>query len=72
VDEDEQRRRRDHRASEESELTFYITDEDFADYRRRFVPPDDSELSGAELDPPPAGYSTWSSWASEWWPTSIK
>jgi predicted kinase len=66
IDEDEQRRRRDVRASEEPELTFYITDEDFADYRRRFVPPDVFELSGAELDPPPAGYSSWSSWASEW------
>jgi predicted kinase len=72
IDEDEQRRRRDGRASEEPELTFFITDEDFADYRRRFVPPDVSELSGAELDPPPAGYSSWSSWASEWWPTSIQ
>jgi predicted kinase len=72
IDEDEQRRRRDHRASEEPALTFYITDEDFADYRRRFVPPDNPELSGAELDPPPAGYSSWSSWTSEWWPTSIQ
>lgn len=72
IDEDEQRRRRDRRASEESESTFYITDEDLADYRRRFVPPDDSELSGTELDPPPAGYSTWNAWATEWWPTSIQ
>jgi predicted kinase len=72
IDDDEQRRRRDSRASEEPESTFYITNEDLADYRRRFVPPDSSELSGAELDPPPVGYSTWSSWASEWWPTSIQ
>lgn len=72
IDETEQRRRRDDRASEESETTFYITDEDLAEYRRRFVPPDDAELSGADLDPPPDGYSNWSTWASEWWPTSIK
>jgi predicted kinase len=72
IDEDEQRRRRDGRAAEEPESTFHITDEDLADYRQRFVPPDDSELSGAELDPPPADYSSWSSWASEWWPTSIQ
>jgi predicted kinase len=72
IDEDEQRRRRDGRASKEPELTFNISDEDLAEYRRRFVPPDESELSGAELDPPPAGYSSWSSWASEWWPTSIQ
>jgi predicted kinase len=71
IDEGEQRRRRDARASGESETTFFIPDADLDDYRRRFVPPDDVELSGDELDPPPTGYSTWSSWISEWWPTSI-
>jgi predicted kinase len=72
IDEDQQRRRRDRRASAEPETTFYISDEDLDEYRRRFVPPDDAELSAAELDPPPAGYTSWSSWASEWWPTSIQ
>jgi predicted kinase len=71
IDEDEQRRRRDSRASEESETTFQIIDDDLDDYRRRFEVPDDTELFGAELDPPPAGYATWIAWASEWWPTSI-
>ncbi len=72
IDEDQQRRGRDCRASEEPETTFYITDEDLDDYRRRFVPPDDAELATAVLDPPPAGYTSWSSWASEWWPTSMQ
>jgi predicted kinase len=72
IDEDEQRRRRDGRASGEPETTFHITDDDLDEYRRRFVPPDHAELSAAELDPPPAGYASWSSWASEWWPTSIQ
>ena len=72
VDEDEQRRRRDSRGSEDPELTFYITDEDLEEYRQRFEPPDEFELSGVELDRPPAGHSTWSSWASEWWPTSMQ
>ncbi len=72
IDEDQQRRGRDRRASEEPETTFYITDEDLDEYRRRFVPPDDAELSTAVLDPPPAGYTSWSSWASEWWPTSMQ
>jgi predicted kinase len=71
IDEVEQRRRRDRRASGGCETTFYISDEDLDEYRRRFAPPDDAELSGAELDPPPAGYTSWSSWASAWWPTSI-
>lgn len=72
IEEDEQRLRRDRRTSDEPESTFDITDEDLAEYRRRFEPPDISELSGAELDSPPAGYPSWSSWASEWWPTSIQ
>jgi predicted kinase len=72
IDEDEQRRRRDARASEGSETTFYISDEDLDEYRGRFVPPNGAELSAAEIGPPPAGYISWSSWASEWWPTSIQ
>jgi len=72
TDKHQQRRWRDDRASMEPETTFHITDEDLDEYRRRFVPPDDDELSGAELDPPPAGYTSWSSWASEFWPTSIQ
>jgi hypothetical protein len=72
IDDDEQRRRRDRRALERPESTFHITDEELADYRRRFVTPDESELSGTDLDPPPVGYSSWSSWASEWWPTSFE
>ena len=72
VDEDEQRRRRDHRAAKESATTFHITDDDLAAYRRQFVPPDAAELSGRVLDSPPEGYTSWQSWASNWWPTSIQ
>jgi len=72
VDTDEQRRRRDDRASDEPALTFFISDDDLAEYRRRFEPPAHSELSGVALDPPPAGYSSWTTWAAEWWPTSMK
>jgi predicted kinase len=72
IDEDEQRRRRDGRASGDGETTFYISDEDLAEYRLHFEPPDEAELDQAELDPPPAGHHSWSSWASERWPTSIE
>jgi predicted kinase len=72
IDEDEQRRRRDGRASSDGETTFYISDEDLAEYRLLFQPPDDAQLGGAELDPPPADHTSWSSWASERWPTSIE
>ena len=56
---------------EDPDASFDITDEDLDEYRRRFSPPDDVELSTGELDPPPLGYTSWNSWASEWWPTSI-
>lgn len=72
VDADQQRRWRDRRAAEEPGSTFLISDEDLDDYRRRFVPPDDAELSATEPDPPPAGYASWSAWASQWWPTSVQ
>ena len=72
IEEDEQRRRRDGRASSDGETTFYISDDDLAAYRLLFQAPDDAELGGAELDPPPADHDSWSSWASERWPTSIE
>jgi predicted kinase len=72
IDEDEQRRRRDERVSSDGETTFYISDEDLAAYRLLFQAPDDAELGGAELDPPPGDHASWSSWASERWPTSIE
>lgn len=71
TDEANQRRWRDLRSFEEPETTFHISDEDLDEYRKRFEPPDDAEFSGAEPDPPPAGHTSWSSWAAEWWPTSI-
>jgi len=72
IDEDEQRPRRDGRASGDGETTFSISDEDLDEYRLLFQAPDDAELSGAELDPPPAEHTSWSSWASERWPTSVE
>jgi predicted kinase len=72
IDEDEQRRRRDGRTATDGETTFAIDDEDLAAYRLLFQVPDDAELGGDELDPPPAGHTSWSSWASERWPTSTQ
>lgn len=72
IDEREQRRRRDGRASSDGETTFRISDEDLAEYRLLFQAPDDAELGGAEIDPPPADHTSWSSWASARWPTSIE
>jgi predicted kinase len=72
IDEDEQRLRRDGRASSDGETTFNISDDDLAAYRLLFQAPGDAELGGAEFDPPPGDHASWSSWASERWPTSIE
>lgn len=72
IDEDEQRHRRDGRTASDGETTFYIDDEDLAEYRLLFQVPDEAELAGAVLDPPPADHISWSSWASERWPTSMQ
>jgi predicted kinase len=71
ADDGQQRRRRDRRAAEEPATTFHVSDADLDEYRRRFAAPDEAELSGGALDAPPAGHASWSSWASQWWPTSI-
>jgi predicted kinase len=68
----EQRRRRDERSTGDGTTTFSISDEDLDEYRRRFVVPDEDELSTDQLDPPPPGFATWRSWASAWWPTSMQ
>jgi predicted kinase len=72
IDEDQQRRRRDGRTSSDGETTFYIDDEKLAEYRLLFQVPDEAEFGTAELDLPPADHTSWSSWASERWPTSTQ
>jgi predicted kinase len=71
IDEEEQRRRRDDRALRDAQTTFLISDDDLSSYREIFQEPDQTELEAREVGPPPAGYATWTSWVSEWWPTSI-
>lgn len=50
------------------EHTFEITPRDLATFEEQFEVPDASELDGSRLDPPPAGWPTWSSWAAGRWP----
>ena len=71
VDEAEQRRRVATRLGVQAESTFAISEDDLSDFRQLFQAPDRGELEGSEIEPPPAGYSTWSVWAAERWPTSI-
>jgi predicted kinase len=72
VDEKDQRSRRDGRAASEPQTTFLISDDELRDYRQMFEEPDEAELEAREIDPPPPGYASWSSWASDRWPTSMQ
>ncbi len=70
VEEAQQRRRVEARFAADPQSTFEIHPGDLALYRERFQAPDHDELTSQAVDPPPAGYPTWTSWASERWPTS--
>ena len=72
VDDAEQRRRVEGRFTDEPSSTCVLEQDDLDQFRRRFQEPDDDELTSATIEPPPAGYATWRSWAAERWPTSIE
>jgi predicted kinase len=71
IDPVDQRRRRDERFAVEPDSTFTISDDDLTTYRESFEVPDELELTGPPLDPPPTGYETWTDWAASRWPTSF-
>jgi predicted kinase len=71
IDEGEQRERVRRRFATAPESTFPMTEADLAEYRTIFQAPDEDELNGSSLDPPPSGFDSWSVWAAEWWPTSL-
>lgn len=45
---------------------------DVLEGRLVYLAVDDAELTSPARQPPPVGYATWRSWASERWPTSIE
>ena len=71
VDEEEQWRRVQARARTDAATTFAMTREDLEGWLHAFQPPDAAELEAADLDPVPAGFDSWQSWAADWWPTSL-
>ena len=68
INDEEQRRRHDERVSRRPDSTFPMSDDDLQGYRRLFEAPDEAELSSFEIDPPPTGHDSWSSWIAERWP----
>ena len=71
IDEAEQRVRVDRRRAAAPESTFLMTQADLDEWRTIFQPPDDGELRGSTLDPPPPGVDSWGAWITDWWPTSL-
>lgn len=70
VDELEQQRRVVARFAAEPASTFVMDGDDLILFGRQFQVPDEIELTSSRIDPPPAGFPSWTEWVSERWPTS--
>ncbi len=69
VDELDQQQRVNDRYADSPEQTFPLSADDLAGYRTLFEIPRPDELTGSALDPPPAGWASWSTWANYRWPS---
>jgi predicted kinase len=48
---------------------FQMSDAELTQWQVQFQAPDEEELRGGHIPAVPPGYSTWSTWASERWPS---
>jgi predicted kinase len=69
IDPEEQRRRVLDRFATAPGQTVHMSDGELVAWRARFEAPDDEELQGARIPPPPPGSASWSAWASQRWPS---
>jgi predicted kinase len=69
VDRATQLERIQHRGMRTPDQTFVMTEADVDRWRGQFDVPDAAELVGGEVAEPPAGWSSWSDWAAERWPS---
>lgn len=69
VDEPAQAERISARYLSAPDTTFAISSADLAAWRAVFEPPTGDEMAGQYRPPAPAGYATWSDWASARWPS---
>jgi predicted kinase len=68
IDYEEQRRRVSDRSRDEPGQ-FHLSDAELAQWHGELEVPDEDELRGDPVPPPPPGYVTWSQWAAERWPS---
>lgn len=66
---DEQLDRIAQRARTTPQSTFPMSEDDVDGWRAQFQEPDDAELAGAPVPPPPAGWTDWWDWAADRWPS---
>ena len=59
------------RTASAPDTSFDIAQHELHDFSASFQAPDEAELSGAEIDPVPAGFDSWRSWARQRWPSSF-
>jgi predicted kinase len=68
VDHEEQRRRITRRYESEPGQ-FQMSDGELEQWRLQFQAPDQAEVRGHQIPPPPTAHPTWSHWASQRWPS---
>jgi predicted kinase len=66
---EEQRQRVTTRFATTPDQTFHMSDVELEQWRAQFQAPDNEELRGTYIPPAPPEHKTWSSWASERWPS---
>ena len=69
IEETERRARATKRWETAPESTFPMSEADHDHYLTHFRPPTTSELAYAPIPGAPAGFESWSHWASDRWPT---
>lgn len=68
----EQRKRHQARLAADPQQTWPISDAEFTTWATWFDEPAPGELDGTEpIDPPPAGFATWSDWMQQRWPARL-
>ena len=70
VDRAEQLERIRRRQREAPRTTFPVSESEADAWRARFEVPDDAELEGRTVPPPPAGWPDWRTWVATRWPSS--
>jgi predicted kinase len=69
---EEQRTRQVIRLAEDPDTTWPMADEELITWQGWFNVPTSGELDGTEpIDPPPAGFASWSEWTHQRWPASV-